>query len=78
MRVLTDDRCRLQSRDLFKPRTRYDAQVDERGRVILTELVPKAGAARFTSTEQVIRAIETSPLNFKRSWAEMSQELREP
>ena len=47
MRVLTDDRCRLQSRDLFKPRTRYDAQVDERGRVILTELVPKAGAARY-------------------------------
>ena len=40
VKLVTDDRCRLQSRDLLKPNTRYDGERDPSGRVILVELVP--------------------------------------
>lgn len=40
MRVSTDDRCRLQSRELFKPNTRYEGDRAKDGRVVLVELVP--------------------------------------
>jgi len=36
---MTDDRCRLQSRDLFKPNTPYQAERKADGRVELIELV---------------------------------------
>jgi len=39
MRLMTDDRCRLQSRDLFKPNTPYQAERKADGRVELIELV---------------------------------------
>jgi hypothetical protein len=41
MRVSTDDRCRLQSRELFKPNTRYEGEIAPDGRVMLVELVEK-------------------------------------
>ncbi len=78
MRVSSDDRCRVQSRDLFKPNTRYEGEVDAAGRVVLTELVPKSGPARFSSEDEVIQAIERSPLHFKRSWERMRHDFREP
>jgi hypothetical protein len=78
MRLSTDDRCRLQSRELFKPNTRYEGESDASGRIILTELVPVAGPRKFHSKDEVIRAIECSPLRFKRSWEEMRGDLREP
>jgi hypothetical protein len=40
MKLVTDDRCRLQSRDLLKPNTPYDGEKDPAGRVILVELGP--------------------------------------
>jgi hypothetical protein len=40
MTLKTDDRCRLASRDLFKPNTPYDVQVGPDGRIIVRELVP--------------------------------------
>jgi hypothetical protein len=42
MRISTDDRCRLQSRELFKPNTRYEGQVAPDGTIRLIELVEKA------------------------------------
>ncbi len=39
MRLVTDDRCRLQSRDLFKPNTPYQAERLPNGRVEIVELV---------------------------------------
>lgn len=78
MKLSTDDRCRLQSRDLLKPNTPYDAQLDVLGRVILTELVPKSAPAHFTSKEQVAHAIKSSRLKFARSWEEMQKDTREP
>src|SRR5947209_12863330 len=41
MRLLSDGRCRLQSRDLFKPNTPYEAEKGVDGSVRLVELVPK-------------------------------------
>jgi hypothetical protein len=41
MRLLSDYRCRLQSRDLFKPNTPYEAEKGPDGAVRLVELVPK-------------------------------------
>jgi hypothetical protein len=38
---MSDERCRLQSRDLFKPNTPYDAEPQADGSVRLVELVPK-------------------------------------
>ena len=40
MKLMTDDRCRLTSQELFKPNTPYDAERKPDGRVVLTELVP--------------------------------------
>ena len=40
MRVSTDDRCRMQSRELFKPNTRYEGEREADGTVRLVELVP--------------------------------------
>ena len=37
MKLVTDDRCRLQSRDLFKPNTPYQAERKPDGRVELVE-----------------------------------------
>ena len=42
MRVSTDDRCRLQSRELFKPNTRYEGEVAPDGSIRLVELVEKS------------------------------------
>jgi hypothetical protein len=78
MRLSTDDRCRLQSRELFKPNTRYEGEADAGGRIVLTELVPAAGPRKFHSKAEVIQAIDQSPLRFKRSWEQMRKELREP
>jgi hypothetical protein len=78
MRVSTDDRCRLQSRELFKPNTRYEGRLDPLGQVVLTELTPKCGPVRFISKAQVIRAIKSSSLKFPRAWEEMRRETREP
>ncbi len=41
MKVVTDDRCRLESRDLFKPNTPYDAEIASDGSVRLKELAEK-------------------------------------
>jgi len=41
MRISTDDRCRLQSRELFKPNTRYEGDLNPDGSVRLIELVEK-------------------------------------
>jgi hypothetical protein len=41
MRVSTDDRCRLQSRELFKPNTRYEGELAADGSIRLMELVEK-------------------------------------
>ena len=41
MRVSSDDRCRLQSRELFKPNTRYEGDVQADGTIRLVELVEK-------------------------------------
>ena len=40
MKLITDERCRLTSQELFKPNTPYDAERKPDGRVVLTELVP--------------------------------------
>jgi hypothetical protein len=40
MKLMTDDRCRIQSRELFKPNTPYQAERKADGRVELIELVP--------------------------------------
>src|SRR5437879_5068176 len=40
MKLVSDDRCRIQSRDLFKPDTPYDAERNADGQVVLKELVP--------------------------------------
>ena len=41
MRLLSDYRCRLQSKDLFKPNTPYEVEKSADGSVRLVELVPK-------------------------------------
>ena len=41
MKLVSDDRCRVQSRDLFKPNTPYDAEAQPDGSVRLVELVEK-------------------------------------
>ena len=41
MRVSTDERCRLQSRELFKPNTRYEGEFAADGSIRLVELVAK-------------------------------------
>jgi hypothetical protein len=78
MKLSTDDRCRLQSRELLKPNTPYEGQLDATGRIVLTELVAKAGPARFNSKQEVIRAIKSSRLKFRRSWEEIRKDTREP
>jgi len=40
MNPVTGERCRLTSREMFKPNTPYDAEKQPDGRVTLTELVP--------------------------------------
>jgi len=39
MKLTTDDGCRIQSRELFKPNTAYDAEVAPDGSVRLIEFV---------------------------------------
>jgi hypothetical protein len=78
MRLSTDDRCRLQSRELLKPNTPYEAELDANGRVVLRELVPKGGPARFRTKEEVVTAIKASKLKFRRSWEQIRADLREP
>jgi hypothetical protein len=78
MRLSTDDRCRIQSRELLKPNTSYEAQFDAMGRVVLTELIPKSGPARFKSKAEVARAIKSSRLKFGRSWEQIRKDTREP
>ena len=39
MKLMTDDRCRIQSRDLFKPNTPYDGEIGPDGAVRLVEVV---------------------------------------
>ncbi|MCI0743887.1 MAG: hypothetical protein L0Y58_00630 [Verrucomicrobia subdivision 3 bacterium] len=41
MKVSTDDRCRLQSRELFKPNTNYEGELKPDGSIRLIELVEK-------------------------------------
>ena len=41
MKLVTDEACRLQSRELFKPNTPYEAERKTDGRVELVELVEK-------------------------------------
>lgn len=41
MRVTTDARCRMQSRELFKPNTPYDGATGPDGRIQFVELAPK-------------------------------------
>jgi hypothetical protein len=76
MKVSTDDRCRLQSRELFKPNTRYEGERDTGGRIVLTELVPKSGPARFKSKAEALAAIEASPLRFTGSWESLRKQTR--
>ena len=38
MKLTTDERCQLASRELFKPKTDYEAEKQESGRIVLTEL----------------------------------------
>ncbi len=78
MKISSDDRCRLQSRELFKPNTPYEGDFDATGRIVLTELVRKSGPARFQSKAEVVRAIKSSSLTFRRSWETMRKETREP
>ena len=47
MRVSTDDRCRMQSRELLKPNARYEGELDSQGRVILTRLVKAEARPRL-------------------------------
>ena len=39
MKLMTDDRCCLKSKELFEPNTPYNAERKPDGRVVLTELV---------------------------------------
>ena len=41
MKLVSDQRCRIQSRELIKADTTYDAEIASDGRIVLTELVPK-------------------------------------
>ena len=41
MKLVTDDRCRIQSRELFKPNTPYQAERTADGRIQFVELVEK-------------------------------------
>ena len=41
MKLVTDDRCRIQSRELFKPNTLYQAERTADGRIQFVELVEK-------------------------------------
>ena len=41
MKLISDDRCRLTSQELFKPNTPYDAQRKPDGTIRLMELVEK-------------------------------------
>ena len=41
MKLVSDQRCRIQSRELLKANTPYDAEIASGGRIVLTELVPK-------------------------------------
>ena len=45
MKLRTDDRARLYGRDILKPNTDYQADV-EGNRIVLVELVPKEAAPR--------------------------------
>jgi hypothetical protein len=38
MKLTTDERCRLASQELFKPRTDYEAEKQGLGRIVLTEV----------------------------------------
>ena len=37
--LVTDDRCRLQSRELLEPNTPYNGEQDGSGRIVLVKLV---------------------------------------
>lgn len=41
MKLTSDERCRIQSKDLFKPNTPYNAEKLADGRIVFVELVPK-------------------------------------
>lgn len=41
MKLVTDDRCRIQSRELFKPNTPYQGERTADGRIQFVELVEK-------------------------------------
>ena len=41
MKLVTDERCRLENKELFKPNTPYLAEIKADGRVELVELVEK-------------------------------------
>lgn len=41
MKLVSDHRCRIQSRALLKANTPYDAEIAPDGRIVLTELVQK-------------------------------------
>ena len=75
MRVSSDDRCRVQSRELFKPNTRYEGEVRPDG-IHLVELAEKRAAParlirrkgrtlivteRQITDEDVRRAMESFP-----------------
>lgn len=45
MKLKTDNRSRLTSRELFKPDTAYEAAIDQDGVIKLMESVPQAGVA---------------------------------
>jgi hypothetical protein len=38
MKLTTDERCRLASQELFKPKTDYEAEKQSSGRIVLTEM----------------------------------------
>ncbi len=76
MRITSDDHCRLESPDLFKPNTPYEGERDGRGRVVLTELPARVSPVKFTSKAAALAALEKSPLHFTTSWDELRKETR--
>jgi len=72
MKLVSDNRCRVQSQDLFKPNTPYEASAEPDGSIRLAELVEKeaplvrarkvkgrwVGAAIKLDREAVVKAIK--------------------
>ena len=57
MTLTADDKGRLTCRDLFPPRTSFDAERDEMGRIVLTRLAKKESPAKLVK-----------PIPYKGAW----------